>query len=243
MSYSIIVDLSHKEKIEEFPDFALDEEDYEIDYIDKNEGPIDFEMLEDYDILFIGNIQATTNGKDDKFSKEELLAIKKYIGEGGGLFLTSGEGGDRDVPMKLGSIRVLYKITGVRKFWNGIIQESSSNFLVNRDNILINEFYAHPITNGISALVLPNCTFFTITEEDVEDIIVTSEKAEFKYYFDNDTGAIGPVPICVVSEFFNGRCVTVGSSDWLIEDSDYGLDAEDNIKFLTNILEWLSFET
>ena len=73
MSYSIIVDLSHKEKIEEFPDFALDEEDYEIDYIDKNEGPIDFEMLEDYDVLFIGNIQATPNGKDDKFTKEELL--------------------------------------------------------------------------------------------------------------------------------------------------------------------------
>ncbi|MFX1357602.1 MAG: hypothetical protein ACFFA8_09965 [Promethearchaeota archaeon] len=243
MSYSIIVDLSHKEKIEEFPDFALDEEDYEVDYIDKNEGPIDFEMLEDYDILFIGNIQATQNGKDDKFTKEELLAIKKFIGEGGGLFLTSGDGGDRDVPMKLGSIRVLYKITGVRKFWNGIIQESTSNFLVNRDNVLINEFYAHPITDGITALVLPNCTFFTITEEDIEDIIVTSEKAEFKYYFDNDTGAIGPVPICVVSEFFNGRCVTVGSSDWLIEDSDYGLDAEDNLKFLTNILEWLSFET
>ncbi|MFW9936762.1 MAG: hypothetical protein ACFFD5_03890 [Candidatus Thorarchaeota archaeon] len=243
MSYSIIVDLSHKEKIEEFPDFALDEEDYEVDYIDKNEGPIDFEMLEDYDILFIGNIQATQNRKDDKFNKEELLAIKKFIGEGGGLFLTSGDGGDRDVPMKLGSIRVLYKITGVRKFWNGIIQESTSNFLVNRDNVLINEFYAHPITDGITALVLPNCTFFTITEEDIEDIIVTSEKAEFKYYFDNDTGAIGPVPICVVSEFFNGRCVTVGSSDWLIEDSDYGLDAEDNLKFLTNILEWLSFET
>jgi hypothetical protein len=243
MSYSILVDLSHKEKIEEFPDFALDEEDYEIDYIDKNEGPIDFDTLEDYDILFIGNIQATSNGKNDKFTKEELLAIKKFIGEGGGLFLTSGDGGDKDIPMKLGSVRVLYKVTGVRKFWNGIIQESTSNFLVNRDNILVNEFYAHPITEGITALVLPNCTFFTITEEDVEDIIVTSEKAEFKYYFDDDIGAIGPVPICVVSDFFNGRCVTVGSSDWLIEDSDYGLDAEDNLKFLTNILEWLSFET
>ncbi|MFX0175426.1 MAG: hypothetical protein ACFE85_04245 [Candidatus Hodarchaeota archaeon] len=243
MSYSIIVDLSHKEKIEEFPDFALDEEDYEIDYIDKNEGPIDFDMLEDYDILFIGNIQATTNSKDDKFTKEELLAVKKFVGEGGGLFVTSGDGGDKDIPMKLGSIRVLYKMTGVRKFWNGIIQESPSNFLVNRSNVLINEFYAHPITEGVSALVLPNCTFFTITEEDVEDIIVTSEKAEFKYYFDDDIGAIGPVPICVVSEFFSGRCVTIGSSDWLIEDSDYGLDAEDNLKFLTNILEWLAFET
>ena len=243
MSYSILVDLSHREKIEEFPEFALDEEDYDIDYIDKNEGPIDFDMLEDYDILFIGNIQQSKDRKEDKFTFDELKSIKKFVGEGGSLFFTSGGGGDRDIPMKMGSIRVLYKITGVRRFWNGIIQESPSNFLVNRDNILVNELFNHPITDGITELVLPNCTFFTITEEDVEDIILTSEKAEFKYFMDDDTGAIGPVPICVVSEFFNGRCVTIGSSDFLLEDSDFGLDAGDNLKFLENILKWLSFET
>jgi uncharacterized membrane protein len=243
MSYSILVDLSHREKIEEFPEFALDEDDYDIDYIDKKEGPIDFDMLEDYDILFIGNIQQSKDRKEDKFTFDELKSIKKFVGEGGSLFFTSGGGGDRDIPMKMGSIRVLYKITGVRRFWNGVIQESTSNFLVSKDNILVNELFNHPITEGITELVLPNCTFFTITEEDVEDIILTSEKAEFKYFMDDDTGAIGPVPICVVSEFFNGRCVTIGSSDFLLEDSDFGLDAGDNLKFLENILKWLSFET
>lgn len=243
MSYSILVDLSHREKIEDFPEFALDEDDYDIDYIDKNEGPIDFDLLEDYDILFMGNIQHSDDRKEDKFTVDELKSIKKYIGEGGSLFFTSGAGGDRDIPMKMGSIRVLYKITGVRRFWNGAIQESSSNFLVNKENVLVNELFNHPITAGITELVLPQCTFFTITEEDVEDIILTSEKAEFKYYMDDDTGAIGPVPICVVSEFFNGRCVTIGSSEFLLEDSDFGLDAGDNLKFLNNILRWLCFET
>ena len=242
MSYSIIVDLSHKEKVEEFPDISLGEEDLDIDYIDKNEGPIEFELLEDYDILFIGNIQHTKNGIDDKFTKEELLAIKKFVGEGGGLFLASGDGGDRDISMKQGSIRVLYKITGVKRFWNGAIQESPSNFLVNRNNLLINELFSHPISEGVNEVVLPNCTFFTITEEDVEDIIVTSEKAEFKYFMDDDIGAIGPVPICVVSEFYDGRAVTIGSSDFLLEDSDFGLDAGDNLLFLENIIRWLSFE-
>jgi hypothetical protein len=200
-------------------------------------------MLEDYDILFMGNIQHTKDGKADKFTQEELLAIKKFIGEGGGLFLTTGDGGDMDIPMKKGSIRVLYKMTGVRRFWNGIIQESSSNFLVNRSNLLVTDLFNHPITEGITEVVLPNCTFFTISEEDVEDIIVTSEKAEFKYYVDDDSGAIGPVPVCAVSEFYNGRCVTIGSSDFLVEDSDFGLDAGDNLKFLENILKWLAFET
>ena len=242
MAYNIIVDLSHKESIEEFPDFTLGDDDLEVEYIDKNEGPIDYDLLEDYDILFIGNVQQTKDGKEDKFTKDELLAIKRYVGEGGGLFLTTGEGGDRDVPMKLGSIRVLYKMTGVKRFWNGIIQEAPSHFLVNKQNILITELFNHPITEGITEVVLPNCTFLTITEEDVEDIIVTSEKAEFKYFIDDDIGGVGTVPVCVVSEFFSGRCVTIGSSDWLIED-DFGLDAGDNISFLTNIIKWLSFES
>ncbi|MHA2392517.1 MAG: hypothetical protein ACXAEX_11295 [Promethearchaeota archaeon] len=242
MSYKIIVDLSHKEKLEEFPEFSLGEDDYEVEYIDKNEGPIDFEMLEDFDILFIGNIQHSKDGKDDKFNQEELKAVKKFIGEGGGLLLTSGDGGDRDIAMKNGSIRVLYKVTGVRRYWNGIIQEAPSNFLVKKKNLLVTELFSHPITEGITELVLPNCTFFTISEEEVDDIIVTSEKAEFRYYVDDDIGALGPVPICAVSEFYNGRSVCIGSSDWLTEDSDFGLDAGDNLKFLSNIIEWLSFE-
>jgi uncharacterized membrane protein len=242
MSYRIIVDLSHKEALEEFPEFSLSEDSYEVEYIDKNEGPISFDMLEDFDILFIGDIQHTKDGKDDKFTQNELKDIKKFIGEGGGLLMTSGEGGDKDVSMKNGSIRVLYKITGVRRFWNGVIQEAPSNFLVKKKNVLVTDMFSHPITEGVTELVLPNCTFFTITEEDVEDLIVTSEKAEFRYYQDDDLGALGPVPICVVSEFYNGRSFCIGSTDWLTEDTDLGLDAGDNLKFLSNVIEWLSFE-
>jgi len=47
MPYNIIVDLSHREAIEEFPDFSLGEDEYEVEYIDKNDGPIDYSLLED----------------------------------------------------------------------------------------------------------------------------------------------------------------------------------------------------
>lgn len=241
MVYKIIVDLSHNEALEEFPEFSLGEDDYDVEYIDKNET-LTFDQLEDFDILFIGNIQHTKNNKKDKFTHDQLKDIKRFVGEGGGLLMTSGTGGDQDIPMKLGSIRVLYKLTGVKKFWNGRIMESSSHFLVNKENLLINELFTHPITKGISELVFPECTFFSLTEEEVEDIIVTSEKAAFKYYSDDDTDEVGSVPVCVVSQFYNGRCITLGSSDWLIEDSDYGIDAGDNIKFLANVIKWLSFE-
>ncbi|MFX1393985.1 MAG: hypothetical protein ACFFAH_10460 [Promethearchaeota archaeon] len=242
MTYKIIVDLSHNEQLEDFPEFSLGEDDYDVDYIDKNEE-LDFDLLEDFDILFIGNIQHSENSKSDKFTPDELKSIKKFVGEGGGLLLTSGAGGDNDIKMKQGSIRVLYKMTGVRRYWNGTLLEIGSNFLVKKKNILITELFSHPITKGITELVFPNCTFFDLTEEEVEDIIVTSEKAEFRYFNDDDIGEVGQVPICVVSEFFSGRCVTLGSSDWMVEDSDFGLDAGDNLKFLENIIKWLSFET
>ncbi|TXT61629.1 MAG: hypothetical protein BAJALOKI2v1_20082 [Promethearchaeota archaeon] len=241
MSYKIVVDLSHNESVE-FPEFTLGEEDYEVEYIDKTEGSISFKDLEDFDILFIGNIQHTEKEKKDKFTPDELKAIKKFVGEGGGLLLTSGAGGDQDIPMKKGSIRVLYKITGVKRFWNGVIQETSSNFLVKKENILVNDLYSHPISKGVTEVVFPNSTFFTITEEDVEDIVVSSEKAEFEYFKDHEVDQIGSVPICVTSEFYSGRSVTLGSSDFLMESIDFGIDAGDNIKFLENIIKWLVYE-
>ncbi len=244
MSYKILVDLSHDEQVEEFPEFSLGEEDYDIDYIEKNEGPIEFEKLEDFDILFIGNIRHTNNGKSDKFTPDELRAIKNFVGDGGGgLFLTSGAGGDLDVPIKKGSIRVLYKITGVKRFWNGCVYEAASNFLVKKENILATELFNHPITIDINSVILRNCTFLTLTEEDeIDDIIVTSEKSEFKYFVDGSVGALGTVPICAVSQFYNDRCVTVKSSDFLKEDSDFGIDAGENLNFLKNIIKWLTFE-
>ena len=96
MPYKIVVDLSHNEQLEDFPEFSLGEDDYDVEYIDKNDNFDDFD-LEDYDILFIGNIQHST--KKDKFTHDHLKSIKRFVGEGGGLLLASGAGGDNDIPM------------------------------------------------------------------------------------------------------------------------------------------------
>lgn len=238
MSLRIIVDVTHNEKLEEFPELELEDIDIEVDYIES--GRIDFEKLEDYEVLSIFHVQHEENRNSDKFTPKELKAIKRFVGEGGGLFLTSGAGGDRDFPMSQGSARVLYKISGVKRFWNGFIREKKE-FLVKKRNIKVTEFFTHPITKGVTQLIFPDCTFFTIAEEDVDDIIVTSENADFKYSVDDSIESIGTVPICVTSEFYDGRCVTVGSTDFMIED-DIGLDGGDNRMFLENVLKWLSFE-
>jgi len=244
MSYKIIVDLSHNESAE-FPEFVLGEELYEVDYIEESEGPITFDQIELYDILFIGNIEHKKDQEGDKFTPKELKAIKRFVGEGGGLFMTTGAGGDKDIPMKDGSIRVLYKITGVKRYWNGIIKEGKPNFRVKKHNLLFTDLYTHPITKGVGEVILPNSTFFTTESSSglVEDIMTTSGKTKFKYYSDESTERIGAVPIAVISEFYNGRAFTIGSSDFLMEDTEYGVDGGDNLKFLENIIKWLAFET
>jgi len=241
MSFRIISDLSHNEQAE-FPEFSLKEDMYEIDYIEKSESPIDFDMIEAYDILFIGDIQHTEKEKEDKFTPEELKAIKRFVGDGGGLFLTSSAGGDRDIPMKKGSIRVLYKITGVNRFWNGIVLESKTNFLVKKYNLLFNELYTHPITKKVGEIVLPNSTFFSTVEESGEEILTTSGKTRFKYYRDEEKDRIGSVPVAIANDFYGGRAFTIGASDFLLEDADPGLDSGDNLIFFKNIIKWLCFE-
>ena len=72
--------------------------------------------------------------------------------------------------------------------------------------------------------------------------MLTSEKAEFKYNVDDSVDQIGTVPVCVINGFYNGRAFTIGSSDFLLEDNHFGLDAGDNLKFFQNIIKWLCFE-
>ena len=240
MVYRILMDLSHYEQIESFPD-AFDEDDFIIEFVNKNEGPLTYEMLEDFDVLILGNIQHTIDMIDDKLSPDELKAIKEFVGKGGGLLVTSGAGGDKDVSIKQGSIRVLYKLTGVKKYWNGAIIYPKRDSIIENVNLKIDTIFQHPITDGVNQLVLGKCTFFSITE-DAEDIITTSEKASFNYFDLDEIDEIGQVPLCVISEFYNGRVVTLGSSSIFLEDDEIGIDIEDNSKFLENIIRWLCFD-
>ncbi len=240
MIYKILIDISHNEQVESFPD-AFNEDDFIIEFINKNEGPLTYDMLEDFDLLILGNIQHSKNNKDDKFTPEELKAIKEFVGKGGSLLVTTGAGGDKDMSIKQGSIRVLYKLTGVKKYWNGVIRYPKRNSIIDNVNLKIDTIFQHPITDGVSRLILGNCTFFSITE-DAEDIITTSENASFEYFDLKEIDEIGQVPICVISEFYNGRVVTLGSSSIFFEDDEIGIDIADNHKFLENTIRWLCFD-
>lgn len=140
----------------------------------------------------------------------------------------------------LGSLRVLFKVTGVSRFWNGVIQDPKSS-IVSKTNLVLKSMDAHFITRGLTELVFADATFLSITE-DADPIVFTEETARFKYFSDKSVEEVGVVPVVAVSDFYRGRVVTAGCSTIFSEDSDVGFDIKSNKEFLQRCFAWLSFE-
>jgi len=236
-SKRILVDLTHNEEIESLPDFIFPE-DYEFDELD--EGPITAEILDDYDLIVIGNPQMEENKKEFFFTKEEIIDLKKYIARGAGLLVTSSSGGDRDLKRSLGSIRVLFTLTGVTRFWNGVLLNDEHS-VIDSQNLLIEHFPKHWITRGIKNIVLSQATFLDLTET-AKEIVITDDSTNFKYFSDNSIDNVGRVPVVACAEYMRGRTVTLGCSNIFFEDPDWGIEVKENKKFLRNVFSWLLFE-
>jgi hypothetical protein len=232
----ILVDITHNEEVESLPDFIFPE-DYEFDELE--EGPITAEILDDYDLIVLGNPQMGEDKKEFFFTKEEVIDLKKYVARGAGLLLTSGAGGDRDLKRALGSPRVLFTITGITRFWNGMLYDDEHS-VIDPQNLLLDHFPKHYITRGLKSVVLSEATFLDVTES-AKELVQTDVAANFKYSLDSSIDNVGKVPVVACSEFLKGRTVTLGCSRIFLEDADWGHEVKDNKKFLRNIFSWLLF--
>lgn len=197
------------------------------------------DRLEEIDVLFLGDPQIEKRGKGT-FHKEELIALKKFVAQGNGLFLTSSAGGDHGLKRSAGSLRVLYKITGVIQFWNGVVRDPKHS-VITKQNIVVKNIDNHPVTEGIEELVFGNSTFLELTE-DADPLVFTEDTTEFKYIADEEIAEIGVVPLLAVTEFYRGRCVTAGASNFFLEEDEYmGVDVKGNRKLIRNAFNWLAF--
>jgi len=233
----ILIDFSHNEEVETIPDFIF-KEDYEFENLE--EGPITLDDLVDYDLLFIGNPQLDESSNAGFFTKQEIVDIKKFVARGNGILVTSGAGGDQDFKRATGSPRVLFGVTGVTRFWNGVLQDKKHSIIA-PDNIIIQNFDPHLITRGLKELVFAGATFLDVSE-DAEPLIYTDDETNFKYASDGEVDNVGTVPVLAIAEFMHGRAATVGCSKVFIDDADVGFEAKDNKKLIRNLFSWLLFE-
>ncbi|OLS12351.1 MAG: hypothetical protein RBG13Loki_4000 [Promethearchaeota archaeon CR_4] len=154
--------------------------------------------------------------------------------------LTAGAGGDRDLKRAMGSIRVFYTITGVTRFWNGMLQDDQ-HCAIDPEHLLIDRFPKHWITRSLKNVVFSEATFLDVADT-AKELVFTDEAANFKYFSDETVDNVGKVAIAACSEFMRGRTVTLGCSKIFFEDADWGVEVKENKKFLRNTFSWLLFE-
>ena len=171
-----------------------------------------------------------------------MRTITKYIEAGGSLLLTTSSGGDFNYGRDKGSIRNLSRITGVRKYWWGeLFTNNKKMFLKTPEDLILNKFEDHPIFNGINKLLLSDCTFLK-TSENMPELFVlnTEDNIYYRDFNDYEEIEIEPSPIIVINgNAGRGRVISIGSTFFMTDHPQYGVEIFDNKKFFKNIVSWL----
>ncbi|MHA1339660.1 MAG: hypothetical protein ACTSRZ_06015 [Promethearchaeota archaeon] len=166
----ILFDVAHGETIqitaEEYADFKefLIENKYEIWQL--SQRPLTYELIEEYDILFIGA------PKQNKFDEEEIVEIFKYLREGGALVLVSNAGGDQ------------YNGTNLNSIADRLGFQFNGDFLAHEEDYEADDFYQtvckgvgmSPISMGVRSVFTGACCTIKIVDPSGAKSLVFSHE-------------------------------------------------------------------
>lgn len=156
-----------------------------------------------------------------KLRQAEIDALKKFVRNGGGLFLLSLSGGDRGLMNNMSSISEAFGI----EFENTAIKDDRNNAGL-PTMPLIKEFTGHPITNDIKDILVPSACSLKVTEKAT----IVAKTA--------DTADPPSKPIIAAAEFGKGKVVCSGSYEVFRRGG--GLKHPGNVQFAVNAFLWLS---
>jgi uncharacterized membrane protein len=175
------------------------------------------------------------------FLSKELTSIDKYVNNGGNLLLTTSSGGDFDYKGSRGSIRALFPVTGVIRFyWGELYSKLEEDYYLTPNNLIITNLPNHPIFEGIKKIILADTTFFELsTESNVNSVLKTNKGTCFNYYLDNFNNNAENETIIAINTYGEGKSLTIGSTLFMTNNEKYGIHLADNGKFFKNIINWL----
>lgn len=154
-----------------------------------------------------------------KLRPAEIESIKKFVKAGGGLMLLSLSGGDRGLMNNMSQISKDFGIV----FENTAVKDTRNNAGV-PTMLVIRDFVPHPITEGITEMVIPAACTLRVTG-DATAVAMTSDVAD-----------PASQPIIAVAEYGKGRIVCVGSYEVFRSG---GMKNESNRLFALNAFRWL----
>ncbi|MHA2424592.1 MAG: hypothetical protein ACXAEF_07375, partial [Candidatus Thorarchaeota archaeon] len=151
----------------------------------------------------------------------EIDTLKKFVKQGGGLFLLSLSGGDRGLMNNMSKISKSFGIT----FENTAVKDERNNAGL-PTMPLIKQFTNHPLTSDIKDILLPSACTVKVT--DKASVVAKT----------NDTADPPSQPVIAAAQFGKGRVICVGSYE--IFRRGGGLKHKGNVKFAINSFRWLS---
>ncbi|MFX1409730.1 MAG: hypothetical protein ACFFA6_05225 [Promethearchaeota archaeon] len=236
---TILFDLSHNEMLhieeEEFSELLRLLQQLNIKIKKNEDRELSKEVLQDVDILIIGN------PIDDYFSNIEIKAIVDYVRIGGNLLLLSEYGADFLQKTNLNDISNIH--FGIN-FQKNLIKEQNSINQNCTSIVHIQRFKNKYIANGLREVIIGGaCSLFL--SKDAKPLLMTNEVSVWTERYNNSNeqwireGEEEEKILGAYTEYGQGKVVALGDIDIFTNDSNIGLNRLDNQLLITNILKWL----
>jgi PKD repeat protein len=199
--------------------------------------PITQQSLKEADVLLI--IEPSISAP---YTSSEVEAIRKFVEQGGGLFLVCR--------MWRGSVRPsggadpIARAFGVSFKDNGQIHDPTDHAGSDLDVIRVSTLLSHPVTGGVKSYYYQGTYLDELGGTSV--LARSDEDSWFDHFGSNDWGdhvkqpteESGPFPVLAAMEYGEGRLVFAGDATIMMNDWIGDLDAE---KLALNIIGWLAF--
>lgn len=242
----ILVDLSHNERFTQIPSGIFNAE-YDFEFLYPGMQFPELRILQEYDLIIIGEIIPAENGKDHLFLDSEINLLKNYVKYGGKLLITTSSGGDQDYKAQdediedYKSFRALSPISGVKRYWWGEVLHPTEHVeYMGPEDIVFTRFPNHPIFHGIKKILFSDTTFLEPSTVHTAEVVLTTRPGTiFRYFVDDSEEIIDEVPLITYRKFGSGSCLVIGTTLFMSTHEHFGSSQFDNAKFFHNIIEWL----
>jgi uncharacterized membrane protein len=233
-------------------DFAkeLSNNGYQVDRL--TDGPITYDKLKYYDVFVMPNGWIVENEGVKLLTDEEIKAIKKFVTDGGGLFLFGCGWSWVDythLSVEKAPVNQIGKEFGI-KLNDDIIYDPTNHYQSCSEGccpIFHKPFIKeHPITKDVYEIT--NCGGFpsslTISDPSV-DVVISGDEDSYTGYRGKYYNKGEKPPFLAVIEYGKGKIVFAGHEGFLSSADDNkdgikNLYEYDNKKLGLNIIDWLA---
>lgn len=173
-----------------------------------------------------------------KYSDKNVTRIKDFVSEGKKVFITGEWGGYGN--FNVDSANNILKDANLKINQDVIKESDSKNYDLNDEQISIKDIVAHPVTTGVTnLLVYSSASVGALTTENIKTKVIASSSST-SFTIKAETYKSGFI---AVSELGNGKVIAAGDSSFLL-DSDTNangianIDEANNKTIILNMLKW-----